>query len=127
MVAVVLAAILAGGCASNPVPPPQDAISEAQEAIERARQANAYEFSALEMTKSERKLEQAKQRSASEDDEDRIQARRLAEQAKAEARLAEAKARLADARGVYGQAKQTVDALRQELGVREPQGSEGAQ
>lgn len=110
-------AVLVTACASNQVPPAKNTINEAEESLDRAQQAKAYEFSALEFTGAQRKLDQAKELANSDDEDDRLKALRLAEAAGVDARLAEAKARLAYTRSLYQEMQDTVKALRQETGL----------
>lgn len=123
--APVAVAVLLTACASNPVPPPKATISEAEQSIDRAQQANAYQFSALEFTQAQRRLSEAKDLANSEDKDDRLTALRLAEAASADARVAEANALLAKTRSLHQEIQQTVNAMRQETGLEAPQG-EGA-
>jgi hypothetical protein len=108
------AALALAGCAGNEVSPPKDELADATRAMERASQVNAHEFAAFEMTSAERKLVRARDLARSDEDDDRREAARLAEQVTADARLAEAKARLADAQVVNEETKKTLEALRRQ-------------
>ncbi len=122
----LLGGVALAGCAGSPVPPPTDQVSNASAAIERAQQAGAHEFAALEITRAQRKLDQAKAMAGSDDEDERLQARRLAEQAAVEARLAEATARLAGTRNLHQELDRTVDTLRNGgTGAERNSGSEG--
>ncbi len=111
------AAVLAlAACAGNEVERPTDQLSDATRAMESARQANAYEFASFEMTSADRKLARARTLTNSDEDEERLEARRLAEQVTLDARLAEAKARLAQSEATKSEMSRTVDALRDQVG-----------
>jgi len=110
-----------GGCAS--VPPPTDAVSEAEQAIERAEQAQAREFAAFELAQAGRKLEHAKELSTSESNKDKTRARRLAKQATVDARLAEEQGHLGRAQRTYKELKEAVENGRSErTGNESPEG-----
>jgi hypothetical protein len=113
--AYAFAALLAlASCARNQVAPPKDQLADATRAMERAAQVNAYDFAAFDMAAADRKLVRARDLARSDEDDDRREAARLAEQVTADAHLAEAKARLAGARSINAEAKETLDALRRE-------------
>lgn len=114
---VIVAGLMLSACATTRVPPPDDAIANAEQAIDRAQQAGAYEFAAFEFTKAQRKLDRARELVAEDGADADRDALRLARQAAADARLAEARARLASTRGTYQQMQQTIRALRQETGI----------
>ncbi|MGE0079676.1 MAG: DUF4398 domain-containing protein [Thiohalomonadaceae bacterium] len=106
------AALSLAACGGPDVARPSNELNMAAQAMERARQANAYEFASFEMTAADRKLQRARDLAASDEDDDRIEARRLAEQVTVDARLAEAKARLARSEKVESEMSEAVDALR---------------
>jgi hypothetical protein len=112
-VAVLLSLV---GCATNKVSPPTDQIGDANKALERASQAHANQFAAFEMATADRKLNRARDLARSDQDEDRLEARRLAEQAALDARVAEAKSRLAEARTTNAETRKTLESLRKEIG-----------
>lgn len=101
-------------CARNEVSRPKDQLADATEAMERAAQVNAHEFAAFEMATAERKLLRARDLARSDDDDDRREAARLAEQVSADARFAEAQSRLAQARAINSESRETLDALREQ-------------
>jgi uncharacterized lipoprotein YajG len=113
---VAAALSLLSGCASNQVHQPKAELNAAAEAITRARQANAYEFASFDMTNADRKFDRAQRLSNSKKDKDRLEARRLAEQATLDARLAETKQRLAEEKMRREQMSISLDVLRSEDG-----------
>ncbi len=121
-----LAGLLLTACATTPVPEATDAIANAEQALDRAQQAQAYDFAAFEFTKAQRKLNQAKDLARSDEKDQRRNALRLAEQSAVDARLAESKARLGSTRETYQEIEETVESLRQETGVTNGNG-EGTQ
>lgn len=106
------AALSLVACAGQDVARPTNELDKATQAIERARQANAYEFASFEITSADRKLQRAQDLASSDDDDDRLEARRLAEQVALDARLAEAKARLAQTETLKSEITRSVDELR---------------
>ena len=98
-------------CAGSDVAKPTDELNTATEAMERARQANGYEFASLEMTTADRKLAEARTLANSDEDDDRLKAKRLAEQVTLDARLAEAKARLAKAEVLEEEMNRSIESL----------------
>jgi hypothetical protein len=112
----VLALLLLTACARNEVARPTNQLDAAAKAMQQAAQANAYEFASFDMAIADRKLERARELARSDEDDDRREARRLAEQVVADAQLAEAKARLEEARSINTEMSQTVEALRDKTG-----------
>lgn len=112
--ALFAAGLLLGGCASAP-PSPDDEIASAELAIREAEQARGQQYAPLQMRIAREKLAQAK---ASAEAERNEKARRLAEDAAVEAQLASAKANQERAARNRSEAQKTVDALREELGLR---------
>lgn len=108
--AATLASLVA--CAGNEVAKPTDELNAATEAMERARQANGYEFASFEMATADRKLAEARTLGNSDEDADRLRAKRLAEQVTLDARLAEAKARLAKAEVLEEEMNRSIESLR---------------
>ncbi|SCZ57967.1 DUF4398 domain-containing protein [Thiohalomonas denitrificans] len=113
----VAAGLLLTACASTSIPPPTNAVGDAEQALNQAQQAQASQLAAFEFTKAQRKLNQARKLARSDSETERLNARRLAEQAAVDARLAEARARLADTQNRYEQMQDTVESLRQETGL----------
>jgi hypothetical protein len=101
---------LVAGCASEKKPTAR--ISNADLAIQEAREANAINYSPLELKLAEDKLNQA--RAAADKDKNR-EARRLADEAFADAKTAEAQARSEKTRQMAQQMRESVAALQREL------------
>jgi hypothetical protein len=107
--ALLLAAGLALACAS--VPRPEAELSAADLALRKAEQADAAHHAPLEMRKARDQYDAARR---AVEDEDNLEARRLAEEAAVEAQLAESKARAARARTAADEIRADVEALRAE-------------
>ncbi len=110
LVPVVLIALLATGCASTKLPPPD--LSAPRLAVAEAEQAGASEVAPLELRSARQKLEQAEQ--AAEEDDYR-EARFFAEKALVDAELAEAKARSATAQAAVDELRESIRVLREEI------------
>jgi hypothetical protein len=109
---ILLVLLLAGGlgaCAS--VPPPESELGQADLALRKAEQADAGHYAPLEMRVARTKLEAA--RLAMRND-DNLEARRLAEQAKLDATLAEATAQTAQRQEAADAIRSQIEALRAE-------------
>jgi hypothetical protein len=106
---VLLLAAGLGACAS--VPPPESEVGKADLALRKAEQADAAHFAPLEMRVARTKLEAAR---AAMRDEENLQARRLAEQAKLDALLAETTAQAARRREAADTIRADIEALRAE-------------
>ena len=106
---ILLLATGLGACAS--VPPPESQMGKADLALRKAEQADAAHFAPLEMRTARTKLEAA--RAAMREDEN-LEARRLAEQAKLDAILAEATAQTAQRREATDTIRADIEALRAE-------------
>jgi hypothetical protein len=98
-----------GACAS--IPPPESQMGKADLALRKAEQADAAHFAPLEMRTARTKLEAAR---VAMRDEDNLEARRLAEQAKLDALLAEATAQAAQRQEATDTIRADIDALRAE-------------
>ena len=98
-----------GACAS--VPPPESQMGKADLALRKAEQADAAHFAPLEMRTARTKLEAAR---AAMREDDNLEARRLAEQAKLDALLAEATAQTAQRREATDTIRADIEALRAE-------------
>ena len=107
--AVALGALLAA-CGSTP-PPPVDAVAAAQTAVTSAEQANAATLAPAELDRARDKLLRAQ---AAIQQEDNVEARRLAEQASVDARLAETRARATLANRNAEEFQAGLDAVRAE-------------
>ena len=108
-VLVLLLAAGLGACAS--VPPPESQMGKADLALRKAEQADAAHFAPLEMRTARTKLEAAR---AAMREDDNLEARRLAEQAKLDALLAEATAQTAQRREATDTIRADIEALRAE-------------
>ena len=106
---ILLLATGLGACAS--VPPPESQMGKADLALRKAEQADAAHFAPLEMRTARTKLEAA--RAAMREDEN-LEARRLAEQAKLDAILAEATAHAAQRQEAADTIRADIEALRAE-------------
>ena len=98
-----------GACAS--VPPPESQMGKADLALRKAEQADAAHFAPLEMRTARTKLEAAR---AAMREDDNLEARRLAEQAKLDALLAEATAQTAQRQEATDTIRADIEALRVE-------------
>jgi hypothetical protein len=108
-VLVLLLAMGLGACAS--VPPPESQMGKADLALRKAEQADAAHFAPLEMRTARTKLEAAR---VAMREEDNVEARRLAEQAKLDAILAEATAQAAQRQEATDTIRADIEALRVE-------------
>ncbi len=102
--------VLLSGCAGEKKP--VSSLSQADFAIQRARDAHATELSSPELKMAEDKLAEAK---SAADRGDNKEARQLADEAKAAAQTAEAKARSQAARKQAQEMQQSVATLRQNI------------
>lgn len=105
----VLVLLLGAGlaaCAS--VPPPKAEVGKADLALRKAEQADAAHFAPLEMRTARTKLESAR---AAMREEENLEARRLAEQAKVDALLAEATAQAAQRQEATDTIRADIEAL----------------
>lgn len=102
-------------CASVPLPP-TDELQAADAAIANADKEGAVEFAPLELKSARDKITQARSAVASEPNEQAVmQARELADEARADAELASARARAGRAAAVNAELQKNIDTLRQEL------------
>lgn len=106
---------LALACAS--VPPPSEAISNAEMAVRQAESVQASEFAPLQMRIAREKLDDAKALVRKGDKDDMLKARRLAEASLVEAQLAEQTARTEIAKKNRDEAQKTIDAMRRGSGL----------
>lgn len=102
--------LLAGGCASDKKPTAQ--LSNADLAIQRARQANANDYAPLELRLAEDKLNQAR---TAEEKEKYKDARRLADEARADAEAAESKARSERTKAAEREMQRSITTLQREV------------
>lgn len=107
--------LAASGCAS--LPPPNEEISNAELALREADSINAVEHAPLQMRIAREKLDEAKALVRKGEDEDMVEARRLAEQALVEAQLADQTARAEIAEQNRKEAQATIETMRRESGL----------
>jgi hypothetical protein len=103
------AALLAIGCAS--VPAPKGEVANADLALRKAEAVNAAEIAPLDARLAREKLERAR---LELNEENYLEARRLAEEAEVDALVAEAKARSARSQRAAQEIRDQIDALRAE-------------
>jgi hypothetical protein len=107
---IAVAAIMIAGCASNPAPSEQLAVSKA--AVTSAIRDGGNEYAPLELKSARDKMEAAEQAMAAEE---YILAKRLAEEAQLDAKLAETKTDLAKAQKSVDDAEESNRVLREEI------------
>jgi hypothetical protein len=90
---------------------PEQVVSQAESAVERASLGEAPQYAPLELRLAREKLTEARDKLANEEYDD---ARRLAEKAIVDARLAEVKAEAATARATADDLQQGVETIRSE-------------
>ena len=100
-------------CASVPLPP-TDALQAADIAVANADKENGTQYAPLEMRTAREKLAAAHDNAKKDDEKNMANARRLADEARADADLAASKARLGKADAVNKEMQKSGDALRQE-------------
>jgi Domain of unknown function (DUF4398) len=117
---IIAVAITAGlaGCASDPAPEAE--LAAAQVAVDEAEEANAPAQASGPYELARDKLDRA--REAVEDD-DMVEARRLAEQALVDAQLAEAQARSEVARQNAAELRASIETLQDEIARQTPRTS----
>lgn len=108
--AVGILASVAAGCAS--VSPPKETMAVSEAAVEKAKEAQAYEFAPIQFNAAQEKLNRAK---IAMEREDYLKARELAEQAEADADLAYYSARNAQAQRSAAELRESIETLRREL------------
>lgn len=103
-----------GACASTPQPP-NDAIRQAEDAINRAEEARVADYASVNLRTAREKLVQARDLSqaavSNKDEKAALKARRLAEQSRSDAELATIKAQEARAKSVNDEIQRNIDAL----------------
>jgi hypothetical protein len=107
----IAAGALALACETTPAP--RDALAQAEEAIARARARDADQYAPLKLREAEDKLEKA--RNMARDDDQRVTARRVAEEAQVDAELALAQSERAQAELNVQEMERTVRALDREI------------
>jgi hypothetical protein len=111
MGAILLAALVSIGCASN-TPPPTAQLEVAKAAIAAAVTAGGGEFAPAELKSAQDKLDAAHKAGATKDF---INAKRLAEEAQVDAQLATAKSRAAQAEKAVEAVQESNRVLREEM------------
>ncbi len=106
----VAASILMAGCASNPAPTEQMALSRA--AVNNAMSAGSNEFAPIQLKSAMDKLSAAEKAMATKDYE---LAQQMAEQAEVDAKLASAMARSAQSQKAVDAVQDDIRVLRQEI------------
>lgn len=101
-------------CAATPQPP-TDALQAADIAMANADSDHAADAAPLEMRTAREKLNAAHVNAQKPDEDAMVQARRLADEARADAELASAKAHLAKAEASNQELQKSGDTLRQEI------------
>jgi outer membrane PBP1 activator LpoA protein len=107
----VLAAIVLSACASTPLPPTAE-LQAAEQAIATADKARVADHASPELTQAREKLEAAK---VAVREEKMGDARRLAEQSRADAELASAKSEEVKAQAVNDDMKKSTETLNSEM------------
>lgn len=107
----ITAFLLLSACASTPVPPNQ-ALQAAELAIANADQARVADYASLELRSAREKLTAAR---AAVQEENMVQAKRLAEQAQVDAELAIVKTDAIKAQRVNEELQKSIDAMKQEM------------
>lgn len=103
--------LLLSACASTPQPPTSD-LQAAEQAIASAERARVADYASVELSVARDKLSAAHN---AVQEENMVEAKRLAQQARADAELASARAELAKARVVNEQMQKGTDTLKQEM------------
>ena len=109
--ALLAALLLATACASAPLPP-TDALQAAELAIRTAEQARVADYASPELGEARDQLTAAQ---AAVQQENMVEAQRLAERSRLSAELATAKAEQAKARVVNEELQKGTDSLKQEM------------
>jgi Domain of unknown function (DUF4398) len=117
---IMIGGLVVGLAACAGDPPPEAELAAAEVAVDEAEEANAPAQASGPYELARDKLERA--RDAMEDDEN-LEARRLAEQALVDAQLAEAEARSEVARQNAAELRASIETLQDELARRAPRTS----
>lgn len=88
-------------------------MADAETSLQRAREAKAADYAPLELTQAEERMRSARQAMYNED---YTEARRLAQEAQVRANLAEARSRSVQTQKATQEIRQSVEALRRDLG-----------
>jgi hypothetical protein len=108
---IILVILMVTGCGPK-MRPPHDVISNAEMAINRARDANAITYAPLDLKFAEEKVAKAKEAMSMENYEEADQ---LAQDAMLDAQVAETKSRAEKAKKVSQDMQENIDSLQQEL------------
>ncbi len=104
-------ALTLGACATSGDVAPNEEIARAEVVIRQAEQSGAAEHSARELSMARRKIERSK---SAVDDNEPVEAARLAEEASADAELAAARSRAETAEQAAEEIRATIASLRSE-------------
>lgn len=111
---IAIALALLAGCAS--VEPPQAQLARSEAAVQQAAGTGAQQHAPLDLRRALQKLEQAR---LAMEEEDYLEARRLAEQAEVDAELAQVKAQTAEAQQTAEDLEENIRILRDEISRRD--------
>lgn len=106
-----LSLLVLSSCAPA-VQPPVSQMALANEAVEEATAAGAYEYAPVELKAAQDKIEQAK---AAMQAKDNLAAERLLKEAEVDAKLAEAKSATAKSQKAVDELQKSIDLLREEI------------
>lgn len=98
--------------------PPASQMALAQDSVEKASAAGAYEYAPVELKTARDKIDQAKTAMQSKD---YASSERLLEQAEVDAKLAEARSNTAKSRRAVDELQKSIDLLREEIQRKEAQ------
>lgn len=106
-----LSLLVLSSCAPA-VQPPVSQMALANEAVEEATAAGAYEYAPVELKAAQDKIEQAK---AAMQAKDNLAAERLLKEAEVDAKLADAKSATAKSQKAVDELQKSIDLLREEI------------
>jgi hypothetical protein len=109
---IILCSFFIAGCGPKMLPP-HDIISDAEMALDGAREEGAGDYAPADLKSAEDKLVRAKKAMS---DRDYKTATRLAEESSIDAQTAESRAKAAKAKEISRQMEENVDSLRKEMG-----------
>jgi hypothetical protein len=98
--------------------PPDSQMALANEAVEEATSAGAYEYAPVELKAAQDKINQAEQAMQSKDN---VTAKRLLQEAEVDAKLAEAKSATAKSQKAVAELQKSIDLLRDEFKRKQAQ------
>jgi predicted S18 family serine protease len=111
ILSIVFCSFFIAGCGPKMLPP-HDKISDAEMALDRAREEGAGDYDPADLKSAEDKLARAKKAMS---DRDYKTATRLAEESAIDAQTAEARSKAAKAKELSRQMEENVDSLRKEV------------